>query len=154
MPFGGLSLKRILVVLLAALTVTAVLPALAGAGSAPAKLQLRKTSVGTILVNGRGFTLYAFATDHRNYDSCIKKPGCLAAWPAVTTHGRPIAGPGVRSSLVGTIRLGNGSQQVTYAGRPLYTYIADRHPGQTNFVNSFSFGGRWPAVNAAGHEVK
>ena len=154
MPFGGLSLKRTLVVLLAALTVTSLSPALAGAGSSRAKLLLRKTAKGTMLVNGRGFTLYAFTTDKRNYDSCVKKSGCLAAWPPVTTGGTPIAGSGVRSSLIGTIKLGSGRRQVTYAGHPLYTYIADRHPGQTNFVNILSFGGRWPAVNAAGHEVK
>jgi predicted lipoprotein with Yx(FWY)xxD motif len=145
--------KRTLVLLLAALTVTALSPALAGAGSSRARLQLRKTAKGTILVNGRGFTLYGFTTDKSNYDSCIKRSGCLAAWPAVTTGGTPIAGGGVRSSLIGTIKLGS-RRQVTYAGHPLYTYIADRHAGQTNFVNILSFGGRWPAVNAAGHEVK
>jgi predicted lipoprotein with Yx(FWY)xxD motif len=153
MPLGGLSLKRMSVVLLAVLTVAALSPELAGAGSSRAELQLRKTHVGTILVNRRGFTLYAFATDKRNYDSCVKKAGCLAAWPAVKTGGRPIAGPGVRSSLIGTIKLGN-TRQVTYAGHPLYTYIADRTAGQTNYVNIFQFGGRWPAVNAAGHDVK
>jgi len=154
MPLGGLSLKRALVALLAALTVTALSPALAGAGSSRARLQLRKTAKGTILVNGRGFTLYAFSTDRRNYDSCVKKSGCLVAWPAVTTGGTPILGSGVRLSLIGTIKLRNGSRQVSYAGHPLYTYIADRHPGQTNFVNIFQFGGRWPALDAGGHEVK
>jgi predicted lipoprotein with Yx(FWY)xxD motif len=146
-------LKRILVVLLAAMIVTALSPALAGAGSSRAKLQLRKTHVGTILVNSRGFTLYAFTTDKRNVDSCAKKAGCLTAWPAVKTGGTPIAGPGVRASLIGSIKLGS-TRQVTYAGHPLYTYIADQSPGQTNYVNILQFGGRWPAVNAAGHEVK
>ena len=56
--------------------------------------------------------------------------------------------------MIGVITLKNGTRQVTYAGRPLYTYIADTSPGQTSFVNIFQFGGRWPAVNAAGREVK
>jgi hypothetical protein len=43
---------------------------------------------------------------------------------------------------------------VTYAGHPLYRYIADTAPGQTYFINILQFGGRWPAVNAAGQEVK
>jgi predicted lipoprotein with Yx(FWY)xxD motif len=153
MPFGGSSLKRILALLLAALVLTALSPELAGAGGSRAKLLLRKTHVGTILVNSRGFTLYAFTTDKGNHDSCVKKPGCLTAWPAVKSSGQPIAGPGVRAALIGTIKLGN-SRQVTYAGHPLYTYIADRSAGQTNYVNIYQFGGRWPAVNAAGHEVK
>jgi hypothetical protein len=43
---------------------------------------------------------------------------------------------------------------VTYAGHPLYRYIADTGPGQTSYINILQFGGRWPAVNGAGHEVK
>jgi predicted lipoprotein with Yx(FWY)xxD motif len=147
-------LRRTLILLVATLAAVALAVGSA-AGAAPrAKLQLRKTSAGTILVNSRGYTLYAFTTDRRNYDSCDKRPGCLTAWPAVTTGGRAIAGRGVKASLIGTITLKDGTRQVTYAGRPLYTYIADRGPGQTSFINILQFGGRWPAVNAAGREVK
>jgi predicted lipoprotein with Yx(FWY)xxD motif len=122
--------------------------------AARAKLGLRKTSVGSILVNSRGFTLYAFTRDGRNRDACARIPRCLAVWPAVTTSGTPVAGKGVRSALIGTIALKGGRRQVTYAGHPLYTYIADSGPGQTSYVNILQFGGRWPAVDAAGHEVK
>ncbi len=147
-------MRRNLVLLVTTLAVASLSPGLAEAGSGPAKLQLRKTSHGTILVNGLGRTLYAFTTDRKNFDSCVAKPGCLAAWPAVSTTGKPIAGPGVKPQLIGTIKLKNGTRQVTYAGRPLYTYIADRSPGQTTYINILQFGGRWPAVDAAGHEVK
>jgi predicted lipoprotein with Yx(FWY)xxD motif len=146
--------RRTLILLVAIATVTALSYGSAVAGAPRATLQLRKTSKGTILVNGRGFTLYAFTTDKRNHDSCAAKAGCLTAWPAVKTGGTPIAGRGVQSRLIGVITLKNGTRQVTYAGRPLYTYIADTSPGETNFVNIFQFGGRWPAVNAAGREVK
>jgi predicted lipoprotein with Yx(FWY)xxD motif len=149
----GFSVRRNLVLLVTTLAVASLPPTLADAGTKQAKLQLRKTSVGTILVNGRGYTLYAFTTDRRNFDSCVAKAGCLAAWPAVSTGGKPTAGRGVNSQLIGTIKLKNGTRQVTYAGRPLYTYIADRSPGQTTFVNILQFRGRWPAVDAAGHEV-
>jgi hypothetical protein len=37
---------------------------------------------------------------------------------------------------------------------PLYTYIAETHPGQTTYVNILQFGGRWPALNVSGQEVK
>jgi predicted lipoprotein with Yx(FWY)xxD motif len=128
--------------------------ATAGASTSRAKLQLRKTSVGTILVNGRGYTVYAFTKDRRNKDNCQKSSTCLRVWPPVKTGGAPIAGPGVKRSLIGTIKLKNGAKQLTYAGHPLYTYIADSHPAETTYVNTFNLGGRWPAVNAAGHEVK
>jgi predicted lipoprotein with Yx(FWY)xxD motif len=75
-------------------------------------------------------------------------------WPALTTGGRPVAGRGVRQGLIGTIRLRSGAKQVTYNGHPLYTYIGDASPGQTYYVNFFQFNGFWPAVNAAGHEVR
>jgi predicted lipoprotein with Yx(FWY)xxD motif len=142
-------------ILIATTAVTASLTAtLAVASGSPAKLQLRRTGVGTILVNGRGFTLYAFTRDGHARDSCAGIPGCLGAWPPVTTSGKPLAGPGVRTGLIGTITLKGGVKQVTYAGHPLYTYAGDSGPGQTFYVNFFQFGGRWPAVSAAGLEVK
>jgi predicted lipoprotein with Yx(FWY)xxD motif len=133
---------------------TASVPAaLAGAHVSRAELKLRKTSAGTILVDSRGFTLYAFTRDRRNRDACASIPHCLTVWPALSTAGKPIAGAGVKRSLIGTITV-KGQRQVTYAGHPLYRYIADTAPGQTYYVNIWQFGGRWPALNAAGHEVK
>jgi predicted lipoprotein with Yx(FWY)xxD motif len=140
--------------LLAATAVVALPTALADASAVRAKLQLRHTRLGTILVNSRGFTVYAFSRDSRDKDACQAIHVCLNAWPPVTTTTRPIAGPGVRAALIGTITLRGGAKQVTYRGRPLYTYIGDRSPGQTTYVNLLQFGGRWPAVNAAGREVK
>ena len=147
-------MRRILTLVIAVAAVTSLPTTLAGASASRAKLKLRKTSVGTILVNSRGFTLYAFTKDARNKDACQNIAGCLGAWPAVTTSGKAIAGPGVRSGLIGTITLKSGAKQATYAGHPLYTYIADPGPGSTFYVNIFQFRGRWPAVNAAGGEVK
>jgi predicted lipoprotein with Yx(FWY)xxD motif len=127
----------------------------AAAGSvARTKLELRRTNKGTILVNSRGFTIYAFSRDRRNRDNCTRIKHCVAAWPLVTTSGKPIAGRGVRAGLIGTIKLGSGAKQVTYNGHPLYTYAGDSAPGQTFYINFFQFGGFWPALNAAGKEVK
>jgi predicted lipoprotein with Yx(FWY)xxD motif len=126
----------------------------ASASGRRAKLELRKTSVGTILVTGQGLTIYAFTRDGHNRDACAKITFCPGTWPAVTTGARPVAGRGVRPGLIGTIRLRSGVRQVTYAGHPLYTYIADGGPGQTFYINFPEFGGRWPALDAAGREVK
>jgi len=147
--------KRIFISLLAAGAVALTVVGLATA-AAPhrATLKLRNTNLGMILVNGRGRTLYAFTRDRRNTDKCKKVTGCLQLWPAVTTRGKPIAGPGVKAHLIGTIAFKPGVRQVTYAGHPLYTYANDFEPGQTSYVNILQFGGRWPAMNAAGKEVK
>jgi predicted lipoprotein with Yx(FWY)xxD motif len=146
--------RRILILISAVAVVASLTTGLAGASGTRAKLQLRRTNVGMILVNGRGFTVYAFTRDRRDKDNCAKVSGCLSVWPPVTTSGKAIAGRGVDSRRVGTITLKDGVKQVTYAGHPLYTYIADSGPGQTFYVNVSEFGGRWPAVNAIGRKVQ
>lgn len=146
-------MKRLMTVFVAAAVLASLMAGLAGARSGPA-LQLRKTSAGTILVNDRGFTVYAYTADGRNKDACARESGCLTVWPAVTSASRPVLGRGVRASLVGRIRLKGGAEQLTYAGHPLYIYVGDSHPGETSNIDIFQFKGRWPALNAAGREVK
>lgn len=147
-------MKRILIAALTAAILSALAAGVAGASVSRSKLQLRKTSVGTILVNGRGFTIYAFTKDGRNRDACASISSCLSLWPIVGGAAKPVLGPGVKSSLVGTITIKGGAKQLTYAGHPLYTYAEDSGPGQTSYVNFLQFGGRWPALNAGGREVK
>jgi predicted lipoprotein with Yx(FWY)xxD motif len=149
-----LPLKRISVAVVVTAVAASTVTAVADAGATRAKLQLRKTSVGTILVNAKGFTVYAFTRDGRNKDVCVKISGCAGAWPLLATTGKALAGPGVKSSLIGTITPKSGVKQVTYAGHPLYSYSGDSGPGQTSYVNFSQFGGNWPALNAAGQEVR
>jgi predicted lipoprotein with Yx(FWY)xxD motif len=150
-------MKRLTILLIAA---AATLPAGVSQGAISAhaarsaKLRLRHTTLGKILVNGRGLTVFAFSRDTRNRDTCVSISGCTSIWPLVTSRTRPTLGPGVRRSLVGSINLGGGKRQVTYAGHPLYTYIASAGPGDTSYVGQRQFGGRWFAVNAAGHLLK
>jgi predicted lipoprotein with Yx(FWY)xxD motif len=123
------------------------------AGAKPAKIELRSTSLGKVLANGRGFTLYAFSRDAKNKDKCVMTSGCKQVWPVAATHGKPTAAGGVKASLLGTIKLSAGVQQVTYAGHPLYAYSGDSGPGQTDYVGAHEFGGVWQAVNAKGTPV-
>lgn len=139
---------------IAVLGAVAVPIASANAAGTPAKVSLRKTSLGMILVNGRGHTLYAFTRDGKNKDRCVTTSGCTSTWPVMTSNGRPTAGQGVKSSKLSTIKLSNGSHQVTYGGHPLYTYAADTSAGSTDYVGARQFGGTWTAVNAAGKTVR
>jgi predicted lipoprotein with Yx(FWY)xxD motif len=149
-------MKRLMVLFLAT---AAILPigiaqAATRAHSArSAKLQLRHTDLGAILVNGGGRTVFVFTRDSRNHDRCAAIAGCTGIWPLLTSAGKPTLGPGVKRSLVGTINVA-GARQVTYAGHPLYTYIGDSGPGDTSYVGQSQFGGKWFAVDAAGHVVK
>jgi predicted lipoprotein with Yx(FWY)xxD motif len=147
---AAITLAGVLGVSLAGAQTGAMSVRLAHVAGGGAKIALRSTSMGKVLVNGRGFTLYAFTKDSKNKDRCAMTAGCKNVWPVVSTHGKPVAGPGVKRSLVGSIKLSGGVQQATYAGHPLYTYAGDSGPGETGYVGASQFGGRWLAVNASG----
>jgi predicted lipoprotein with Yx(FWY)xxD motif len=126
----------------------------AHAATAATRVSLHTSSLGMILVNGRGRTLYAFTKDSRNKDRCMTTSGCTSTWPMLTSHGKPQAGAGVKGSMLSTITVAGGSHQVTYNGHPLYTYVGDSSAGETDYVGANEFGGTWLAVNAAGKTVK
>ena len=122
--------------------------------SRAAKIQLRHTSLGKILVDTAGFTLYRFTKDPSKKNTCVTTSECPLTWPALTTSAKPTAGPGVKASLLSTIKLPNGTKQVTYAGHPLYRYATASERGETVYVGAAQFGGTWYAVNAGGGTVK
>jgi len=145
----------------AALVVLATIWAPGASGASPAavstraaKVALRRTSIGTILVTGSGFTLYRFTRDPRNRNTCVGVAECSSIWPALRTTAKPIAGPGVKASLLSSIPLAGGGRQVTYAGHPLYTYAPATERGETAYSGVIAFGGTWDAVSAAGHLVR
>ena len=106
-----------------------------------------------ILTANNGFTLYEFSRDSRNKDVCMTISGCASVWPAVTTQAKPVATRGVNAKLLGTIKLRNGSRQVTYAGHPLYRYSGDFGPRQIGYVGVSASGGTWYGIDAKGHRV-
>jgi len=118
--------------------------------SRAATVQLRHTSLGSILVSSSGRTLYEFTRDHANKSSCAAISGCSAVWPSLKAGGRLTAGSGVKGSLLSS----TSGNQITYAGHPLYTYSADSGPGKTSYVGVKQFGGTWYALNASGGRVK
>lgn len=141
--------------------VVSVCSATIAQGAAPAaraargaRVTLRHTRLGAILASSSGFTLYEFTHDRGPHNSCVSIRECSGTWPAYTTSGRPSAGPGVRASLLSSIRIPGGKTQVTYAGHPLYLYSGDSRPGETSYVGESVFGGRWYALNASGGTVK
>jgi predicted lipoprotein with Yx(FWY)xxD motif len=154
--------KRSRVVLIGVLTavVTALAVTLAQGGTPTAhvarvaKVQVRTTSLGKVLVDGSGFTLYMFTRDTRNRDTCVKISMCTGTWPPFTTTGKPRVGTGVSASKLSTITLSGGRKQVTYAGHALYGYAFASGAGDTSYAGTPEFGGTWEAINAAGHGVK
>jgi predicted lipoprotein with Yx(FWY)xxD motif len=119
------------------------------AGGKAATVKLGNTGMGKILEAKNGFTLYAFTADKHNKNNCVKRSGCTGVWPMFTTQGKPKANSGVKSSMLGTIKV-KGKTQVTYGGHPLYEYSGDTSPGSTSYVGVSQFGGTWKAVKASG----
>jgi predicted lipoprotein with Yx(FWY)xxD motif len=76
------------------------------------------SKLGSILVDGNGRTLYLFEKDQPNQSAC--SGGCAATWPPAHSSAAPKAGGGVTASMLGTIKRGDGSTQVTYNRHPLY----------------------------------
>jgi predicted lipoprotein with Yx(FWY)xxD motif len=124
----------------------------AGATAADAALTLRHTSLGAILTDGQGFTLYAFEADKGTMSAC--SGACAAAWPPATTSAAHVTVTGgATKSLVGEITRADGQQQLTYAGHPLYRFSGDGAPGSTSGQGSEAFGAQWDALTATGAEV-
>ena len=122
-----------------------------GAQSGGAKVSIAKSPLGGILVDSKGITLYDFVKDKGMTSTCYG--ACAALWPPLVTKGKPIAGPGVRASLLGTTKRKDGKLEVTYGGHPLYYLVTDRHPGQTTGQGVNQFGGPWWVLSAAGKEI-
>lgn len=81
------------------------------------------------LVDSGGFSLYFFASDVADSGQSACVGGCAAAWPPLIDEA-PTAGAGV-SGTVGSITRVDGSNQVTYNGKPLYRWVNDKNPGDT-----------------------
>jgi len=103
-------------------------------------------ALGRILTDAQGRTLYAFSEDPPNVSTCQNAP-CPQTWPPLTIEGgTPVAGEGVPGAL-GVIERQDGSQQVTYDGRPLHYFVNDAGPGD---ANGQGVGGRWFVVQIEG----
>ena len=110
------------------------------------------SSLGRILVDGHGHTLYLFGKDKRGKSAC--RGQCASFWPPLITAGRPRAKAGAKASLLGTTRRADGRLQVTYNRHPVYRFAKDTMKGQTNGQGLNIFGARWYAVSSAGSKIK
>jgi predicted lipoprotein with Yx(FWY)xxD motif len=97
--------------------------------------------LGTILTDANGMTLYTYAPDADGMSTCYDK--CAVAWPPAMVSGDPVAPDGLAGALGVTPRT-DGSEQLTYNGMPLYTYVDDKDSEDTY---GQGIGGVWFVVN-------
>jgi predicted lipoprotein with Yx(FWY)xxD motif len=81
-----------------------------------------KTSDG-VLVDAKGMTVYTFDKDAANSGTSACTGKCAANWPAVP------AGDAQPPAPYSTITREDGSKQLAYKGKPLYTFMKDKKPG-------------------------
>jgi predicted lipoprotein with Yx(FWY)xxD motif len=152
---SGIAWRRVIAALLAAaLAILGLLAAGSIARSATrsgATVSLRKTSLGMILAAKNGHTLYLFAKDRKGKSACTAS--CAQFWPPLLSKGKPVAGAGVKASLLGTTKRSNGTLQVTYNKHPLYTYVVDKRAGQAKGDGVAAFGAKWYALGAKGTAI-
>ena len=110
-------------------------------------------SVGRVLVNGNGQTLYLLSSEQGGKLTCTDDNGCTKVWPDTElpsgkTAG--IAGTGVQASLLSTVKSADGKLYLTYNTFPLYTFTGDTGTGTAAGQGITSFGGTWSAITPAG----
>jgi predicted lipoprotein with Yx(FWY)xxD motif len=118
---------------------------------APATIGVASTGLGQILVNSQGRTLYLFQKDTDTTSTCTGP--CATSWPPLQATGQPAVGSGANAALLGTTPRSDGGPQVTYNGHPVYTFVQDQKPGDTNGEGLNAFGAGWFALSATGNQV-
>jgi predicted lipoprotein with Yx(FWY)xxD motif len=114
-------------------------------------VQVRRTGLGKILVDSRGRSLYLFRKDTGGRSRCAGS--CAVAWPPLLVSGRLTAGAGVKGSKLGTTRRSDGKKQVVYNHHPLYRFVGDKKPGNTNGQGLTAFGARWFTLTPSGNQA-
>jgi predicted lipoprotein with Yx(FWY)xxD motif len=117
---------------------------------APA-LRVRTTSLGKVLVDSAGRTLYAFGHDRKNVSRC--SGACATNWPPATAPSKPAVGAGVSKGKLKFITRSDGSRQLSYNGHPLYRFIGDHKKGDVNGQGINAFGGIWHVVAPSGKVI-
>jgi len=120
---------------------TTTAPASSGTG-----LHTATTSLGKVLVDSKGMTLYVLSADGMNHSTCNSQ--CLQFWPAVAP-----GGSGRLKATVGHTSTPDGTAIATVAGHPVYTFALDHAPGDVHGEGVNEFGGTWYAVSPTGQPV-
>jgi predicted lipoprotein with Yx(FWY)xxD motif len=103
---------------------------------------------GSVLVTAADQPIYILSSDPSGSSKCLGS--CAQAWKPVTVSGSPKAGSGVSSSLLSSFKRSDGTTQVLYDKRALYTHAGSA----ASAAGTASDGGVWYLINAKGKVVK
>ena len=112
-------------------------------------LKTGSTTLGTVVVDGKGLTAYVFDKDTANSGKSVCTGACAAQWPAIEATSDHPTVTGV-TGTIGTITGVDGKKQVTLNGWPLYTFAEDTSAGD---VTGQGFAGIWWVVGPDGTKI-
>jgi predicted lipoprotein with Yx(FWY)xxD motif len=122
----------------------AATPTSSGGSSAIVKTASNSTRGATILVDAKGMTLYSLSGEQAGKFICTSST-CVHVWPPLA----PQAGAAPKGvASLGTVKRPDGTEQVTYKGMPLYTFVKDKAPGDAN-GQGIKDVGTWSTISAA-----
>ena len=94
------------------------------------------TSLGKILVDGSGLTLYGSTEDTTGTPTCVA--ACAADWPPLTVGGASVPA-GLDPSLFSVVARPDGSHQLKAGKWPLYRFAGDTARGEVNGQGTAGF---------------
>jgi predicted lipoprotein with Yx(FWY)xxD motif len=105
---------------------------------------LVKLAPAQILANAQGMTLYLYTPDKKNRSACTGE--CAEYWPPVLVPSGASAPAGLpgASGTFGVAPRADGTQELSYDGAPLYTFIKDKKPG--DIAGQGAYGVWWVVV--------
>ncbi len=113
------------------------------------ELKTATTSLGTIVVDGKGMVLYMYTKDTQGTQASACAAGCAAAWPAALADSMPTL-----TGITGTVTMipaTGGAKQLALNGWPLYYYAKDKAAGDTL---GQGVGSVWYVLDASGTPKK
>ena len=136
------------VVAVAAIIAIAALSSASGSTSGATTVKRGHALGTTVVVNRAGRTLYSLSAETNGRFICTGS--CVSTWHPLLVHRgqRPTGVP-----ALSTIRRATGQTQVTYKGKPLYTFAGDQKPGDAK-GEGFKDVGVWHAAALRGSATK
>jgi predicted lipoprotein with Yx(FWY)xxD motif len=109
---------------------------------------IANTSLGDVMVDADGLTLYAFTKDADGTPTCNDK--CAEAWPPVIVDSAELPA-GLDANIFSVVERADGSFQLKAGKWPLYHFAGDGAPGDVNGQGS---GGVWFVLDPAAKLIK
>jgi predicted lipoprotein with Yx(FWY)xxD motif len=94
------------------------------------------TSLGKVLVDANGRTLYGLMNDKQGSPTCVD--ACASAWPPLTVAGTTLPAH-LDATIFSVVSRPDGSHQLEAGTWPLYRFSGDAAPGDTNGQGSGGF---------------